>query len=47
MAAVWGVREGIDVSLVEVGRPGNVIDVGLKGQCAVKDDTQTLKRFLY
>lgn len=33
---------GIHVSKVDVGRQGHATDVGLKEQCTVKDDTQTL-----
>lgn len=37
-----GGAEAIDVPEVKVGRPGNVVYVGLEGKCVVKGDTQTL-----
>ena len=37
-----GGAKAIDVPEVEVGRPGDVIDVGFVGECAVKCNTQTL-----
>ena len=41
-----GGLQAVCVWEVEVGRPGNVIDVGLKEKCAVKDDSQGLSRSL-
>ena len=37
-----GGAEAVNISEVEVSGPGDVIDVRLKGECAVEDDTQTL-----
>lgn len=37
-----GGTEMVHATEVEVGRWSDVVDVGLKGQCAIEDDTQTL-----
>ncbi len=41
---VWSERraETRDVAKVEVGRTGDVVDVGVERKGAVEDDTQTL-----
>ena len=37
-----GGAETIDGAKVKVSRPGDVINVRLKGECTIEDDTQTL-----
>ena len=38
-----GGEESVYIAKVEVSRPDDVTDKGMEGQCAVEDDTQTLK----